>query len=405
MSEVPDLKDIEKAHELIGKLVNKTPISLSAQASNLLGHSVYFKYENLQRTGSFKIRGALNKILHLSAKEKSQGVICSSAGNHAQGVALASQISEIPATIVMPETSPLVKINSTKSYGAEVILHGTIYDAAFLEAKRLAKEKNLVFIPPFEDKFVIAGQGTIGLEMLAEVKDLTKVFIPVGGGGLAAGVSIALRKLNPKIKIIGVAAQGAPNMALSFQAGKLVKGEEKISTIADGLAVKTPSSFMLDILKKNLDDLVIVSDDEIADAIVFVMEKTKTLVEGAGAVGLAALMHHKVKTSKSDNSAVILSGGNIDLATVDRVILKGLEASGRMARILVSVPDVPGTLTGFTKVIAENRANIVHILHNRYGHEVHLREVVIEFVLETNGPAHVQEIKKSFQKLGARVLS
>ncbi|MDZ4676156.1 MAG: threonine ammonia-lyase [Oligoflexia bacterium] len=398
------LADIQKASLLIKPHINRTTLEYSANCSKLSGFDVFLKYENFQLTGSFKIRGAANKLIQLTDAEKKAGVIAASAGNHAQGVACIAQKLGIKATIVMPEQSPLIKVVSTKRFGAEVILKGVAYDEAYQHALTLQKISGAIFIHPFEDEKIIAGQGTIGLEIFEDIPDAEVVFIPIGGGGLLSGIAIALKSLNPKIKIIGVQAVGADSMAQSFRDKKLVMELKPVSTIADGIAVKRPSQVMYDsFISKLCDDVVTVSDDEIAKIIVFLMERAKTVVEGAGASSLAALVAHKDKF-KCKKAVALLSGGNIDLNMLERIIDRGFQVSGRLAKITVAAPDVPGTLNKLTTLIAEKRANVLQINHNRMSDRIHLRETIIEFTLETTGQDQIDEIKKGFVALGSKVI-
>ena len=363
----------------------------------------FLKFENFQTTGSFKIRGAASKISSLSPLERSHGVIAASAGNHAQGVACIARKLGVKATIVMPELSPLIKIASTKRFGAEVILRGQNFDEAYEYALTLQKQQGYTFVHPFEDEKIIAGQGTLGLEIFKDCPDADSIFIPVGGGGLLAGVATALKALNPKIKIIGVQAAGADSMAQSFHNHKVLLEPAKVSTIADGVAVKRPSPQMYkDFISTLCDDFLTVSENEIAEAVVFLMERAKTVVEGAGAVSQAALMSKRTKLTLK-KSISLLSGGNIDLNILERVIDRGMQKQGRLARIQVAAPDIPGTLTRLTQLIANKSANVLQINHNRLGDRIGLRETLIEFTLETTGVNQIEEIKAGFEALGAKI--
>jgi threonine dehydratase len=400
------LEDIMLAEKIIKPYIQATPLGYSANASLVVGHEVFIKFENFQTTGSFKIRGAANKLSSLTEGERKKGVIAASAGNHAQGVACIAQKLGIKATIVMPEQSPLIKITSTRRFGANVILHGQAYDEAYLHALELQKKFDYTFVHPFEDEKIIAGQGTLGLEIFKECPDADSIFISVGGGGLLAGVATALKALNPNIKIIGVQASGAESMARSFHDHKVLLEPSKVSTIADGIAVKRPSAHMYeDFISKLCDDFLTVSEDEIAEAIVFLMERAKTVTEGAGAVSLAALMSKRTKLIGLKKSIALISGGNIDLNIIERVIDRGMQKSGRLVRILVSAPDVPGSLNKLTQVIAEKRANVLQVNHNRLGDRLGLRETLIEFTLETTGRDQIEEIRAAFEALGAKIHS
>ena len=320
-----EMNDIYKAGVVLKEHIQTTNLDLSQNLSRQIGCSVYLKYENCQRTGSFKIRGALNKISSLSEGEKSRGIVTSSAGNHAQGVAWAATSVGVTSHVVMPETAPVVKIDATKGYGANVILKGQIYDDACEYGKDLAKQKGYIFIPPYEDTFIIAGQGTIGLEVLDNLPDVSSVLIPVGGGGLASGIAFAVKTLKPKCRVIGVQAESAPSMAETFrkkQIQVIPPSSSALSVLADGVSVKTPSEMIYNrYLSKLLDDLVTVNDDQIMQSILFLLERTKTLVEGAGALTTAAALYKNL--SLTDRTVLILSGGNMSLDVLAQLIQKG----------------------------------------------------------------------------------
>lgn len=396
------LEDIRKAREVLKNVAQHTEIDLSASASKMLGCEVYLKFENTQRTGSFKIRGAYNKIANLTPEEKKRGVVASSAGNHAQGVALSAALAGVKATIVMPETAPLTKVHATKGYGADIILKGEIYDDAYEHARLLEKEKGYVFVHPYEDPFIIAGQGTIGLELHECLPDLDSVVIPIGGGGLISGISTALKALNPKIKIIGVQSDQAPAVSQLFH-GQTPEPKRRISTIADGIAIKHPSQVIFDsFISKNVDDIVTVTDDELAESIVFLLERAKTMTEGSGAAAMAAVMNRKLQLGKK--TCVILSGGNVDLNIISKIIEKGQTKRGRLAELSVVVDDMPGNLSRLTKVIAEQKANILEVHHDRISQGLFLRETRIDFVLETTSPEHIQKIKDALTAVGGKIL-
>jgi threonine dehydratase len=314
-------------------------------------------------------------------------------------VALAATLSQVSAKIVMPMTAPLVKVTATRNYGAEVMLHGSIYDEAYEKAREIEKQEGRVFVHPYEDFHVIAGQGTIGLEVLQEISDLNSVIVPIGGGGLISGIATAIKAKNPKCKIIGVQAEGARSMAKSFEEKKISKAPSTVLTIADGIAIKNPSQFMLEnYILKLVDEVVTVTEDEIAASIVFLMERAKTVVEGAAATSLAAAK--KLKGQLGAKSCAILCGGNIDLNIIAKVIERGLKKSGRLARIQVAVRDIPGMLSQLTQVIAEKRANIIDVNHDRTFDGLYLGETAIEFVLETSGWEHTQNIEKALAQYG-----
>jgi threonine dehydratase len=398
------LSDIQKARTLLKDVISPTEMSLSISASKLLGSDVYFKFENTQRTGSFKFRGAYNKISNLTAEEKARGVVASSAGNHAQGVALSASIAGVKSTIVMPENASISKATATRGYGAEVILHGEIYDEAYEHARQLEKEKGYTFVHPYQDPFVIAGQGTIGIEILEKVPDLDTVIIPIGGGGLISGMALAIKSINPKIRIIGVQSDRSPGMAGLFnKVSAETTAKKRAATIADGIAIKYPSQEMYDnFISKYVDQVVTVSDDEIAEAIVFLLERAKTVAEGSGAAAMAAAMRRDLDLGKK--CCIIISGGNIDLNIISKIIDRGQIIRGRLCELSVMVDDLPGNLSRLTKVIAEQKANILEVRHDRVSQRLSLRETKIDFVLETLSLDHVEQIKKALQAEGAVVL-
>lgn len=395
--------DIQKARERLKSVVQLTPADHSTSASQIAGSEIYFKFENTQKTGSFKIRGAYNKISQLSAAEKSRGVVASSAGNHAQGVALSARLMGVPSTIVMPVTAPLAKVTATRHYGAEVVLHGEIYDEAFEKAKELERDKGLLFIPPYEDPHVIAGQGTLGLELYEQIPNLDTVVVPIGGGGLISGIGLALKTLNPKIRVIGVQSSQAPGMHDLFHQLSVTSVPRRISTIADGIAIKKPSKVMYEnFISKYVDEIVTVSDDDIAGAIVFLLERAKTVAEGSGAAGWAAVMNRSLKLGKT--TGVLLCGGNIDLNIVSKIIERGQIKRGRLVQLSVIVEDIPGQLHQLTRIMAEQKANIMQVHHDRVSSGLFLRETRIDFVLETSSHEHVESIKAAIQKAGARLV-
>lgn len=398
-----DISDIQKAHGLLKPVVKYTDLDMSLSASELFGRNVYLKYENTQRTGSFKIRGAYNKIMHLSAKEKAQGVVASSAGNHAQGVALSSKLAGVRSIIVMPETASLNKIAATKHYGAEVILKGEIYDDAFEYAKELEKKEGYTFVHPYQDRYVIAGQGTIGLEILSQLPDVDSVIIPIGGGGLISGMSLAIKTLKPSCKIFGVQSNQTPGMSQLFKHQPSSFQGQRITTIADGIAIKRPSPEMYNqFISKYVDDIITVSDDEIAEAIVYLVERMKTVTEGSGAAGFAGLMKHTLDYGK--NVCVLLSGGNIDLNIISKVIERGQIKRGRLAKMSVIVEDMPGNLQKLTQIIALEKANILEVNHDRVTHGLSLRETRIDFFLETNSVEQIKRIEIEIKKMGGKIL-
>lgn len=396
-------EDIKKARETIKDLISPTELSHSISASNLLKSEVYFKFENTQRTGSFKFRGAYNKISNLTAEEKARGVVASSAGNHAQGVALSATLAGVKATIVMPENCSISKATATRSYGANVVLKGEIYDEAYEHAQKLKQENGYTFVHPYEDPFVIAGQGTIGIEILEKVPDMDTVIVPIGGGGLISGVAIAVKALNPKIRVIGVQSDRAPGMACLYNKQTPAQQKKRAATIADGIAIKNPSAVMYEnFISKYVDQVVTVSDDEIAEAIVFLMERAKTVAEGSGAAAMAAAMQRGLYLGKK--CCVIISGGNIDLNIVSKIIDRGQIMRGRLCELSVMVDDLPGSLSHLTQVIAAEKANVLEVRHDRVSQGLSLRETRIDFVLETSSIEHVERIKHALEATGAKIL-
>lgn len=393
------LKEIREAAERLAGVVKHTNLEKSFSASKLLGTEIFFKYENAQLTGSFKIRGAYNKIASLTEKEKKQGVIASSAGNHAQGVAYSAGEAKVKSTIVMPETAPLIKVNATREYGANVVLHGQVYDDAYQKARELAEKEGYQFVHPYEDEKIIAGQGTIGLEIFEQLPTATSVVIPIGGGGLISGVATALKALNPKIKIIGVQSNLAPGMHGFFHKSECKSGVKPQATIADGIAIKHPSRVMYEsFISKLVDDVVTVSDDEIAEAIFFLIERAKSVSEGSGAAALAAAMYRKIDLGSKP--VILISGGNIDLNLVAKVIDQGLIKKGRLVEISVVAGDIPGVLNRITEILAKERANVLQVHHDRADHSLHLREARIDFLVETMSLDHATRIREALAKIG-----
>lgn len=395
-------EDIQKARETIKDIINHTEMSHSISASKLLNSEVYIKFENTQRTGSFKFRGAYNKISNLSPEEKKRGVVASSAGNHAQGVALSASLAGVKATIVMPENASISKASATRGYGAEVVLQGEIYDEAFEHAKKLEKEHGFTFVHPYQDPFVIAGQGTIGIEILEKVPNLDTVIVPIGGGGLISGISLAVKSINPKCRVIGVQSDRFPGMSNLYKREPLSQ-VTRAATIADGIAIKKPSPEIYEsFISKYVDEVVTVTDDEIAEAIVFLMERAKTVAEGAGAAAMAAAMSRSLNLGK--RCCIIVCGGNIDLNIVAKIIDRGQIIRGRLCELSVIVDDLPGNLSRLTRAIAEEKANILEVRHARVSKGLSLRETRIDFVLETSSIEHVEKIKKALEATGAKFI-
>lgn len=393
------LSEIVKAKRQIESVVNKTPCILVPLLSEEVGANVYLKKENLQITGAYKLRGAYNKIASLTQEERQRGVIAASAGNHAQGVAYSARSFNINATIIMPEATPLLKVTGTKALGAEVILQGDNYDEAYAYALTYAKEHNLTFIHPFEDEKVIAGQGTIALEMLDEINDLDIVVIPIGGGGLISGMSSAIKQIDPNIRVIGVTATGAPAMHDSFHTKKVINSTS-VRTIADGIAVRDVSESNLATILECVDEVVQVDDEEIASAILFLLERQKLVVEGGGAASVAAIMHGKFSFDKDAKIGAVLSGGNIDVQMLSVIIEKGLMKSHRKMKLLITLIDKPGALMRLTDLFRNANANIIQIDYDRTSTQLSYGDAKITIVLETKGLEHQKTIRGLLDKAG-----
>jgi threonine dehydratase len=397
------LQDILAASERLKGFIHPTETDTSRSTSKLVGAEVYFKYENLQRTGSFKIRGAFNKIASLSEEEKRRGVVASSAGNHAQGVALSAHLAGVKSTVVMPEAASLNKIAATRSYGAEVVLHGDFYEEAYAKAREIEKATGAVFVHPYEDPLVIAGQGTIGLEVLDAVPDLDSIIVAVGGGGLISGIAAAIKAKRPQCRVIGVQTEAAHGMVSLFKGENFQAPAGRVSTIADGIAVKTPSKQMHhDFIASLVDEMVTVNDDEIAAAIVFLLERTKNLVEGAGAAAVAALLNRKLDLGKK--TCAILCGGNIDLNVIAKVVDRGLLSQGRLAEISVIVDDQPGSLSRLTQIFADQKANILDIRHDRVERGLALKQAKVDFMAEVSSHEHADRLRAALAASGAKIL-
>ena len=363
---------------------------------------VYIKPENLQVTGSFKVRGAYYKIATMTDEEKSRGVIACSAGNHAQGVALGSQVNKIPAKIFVPSTAPISKVEATKRYGAEVVLIDGIYDDAYAAACAEVEKTGAMFVHPFNDDDVIAGQGTIGLEILEDMSSVEAVVVPIGGGGLASGIAVAIKTLNPNCKVYGVQAAGAPSMAESYHANEILS-TKTVKTFADGIAVKKPGDKTYEYCHKYLDDIVTVTDDEIATAIVMLMEGQKLIAEGAGATALAAIHFKKLPQIKGKKVVALLSGGNIDVTILSRVIHRGLVTSGRYSELNIELLDRPGELTRISSVISSLGANVVQVNHTRGNVHNDVNACFLQIAMETRDFAHFKAIKETLQDSGYSV--
>ena len=394
-----DLNKIKQAYKRVTGVVHRTPFTYAPILSSLSGYEVYLKKENLQRTGAFKLRGAFNKIAVLIENGQKGGVVAASAGNHAQGVAFAAKHFGIEATIIMPESTPLTKVLGVKELGASVILHGGNYDEAYAYAVTFGKENNYTFVHPFTDEEVMAGQATVALEMLEEVADLDALVVPVGGGGLISGMAVASKKLHPRCKIIGVSSAGAPALKQSYDAKSAID-TLSVRTIADGIAVRDTSPITLAHILENVDTFETVCEDEIAAAILFLLEKQKVLVEGAGAVGVAALLHGKVDLPKGSKVGIVLSGGNIDVTMLSLIIEKGLMKSSRKMKLQVILVDRPGALQDFTGILTDIGANIVQIGYDRTSTDLEFGDAHVSVALETKGEEHQELIREKLKEGG-----
>ena len=396
------LESFEQASEIVKQVTQETKLIKSSYFSELTGNKVYLKPENMQRTGAYKVRGAYYKISTLSDEERNKGLITASAGNHAQGVAYAAHKYGVKAVIVMPTTTPLIKVERTKSYGAEVILHGDVYDEACAHALELAEKEGYTFIHPFDDEDVIAGQGTIGLELLEQLPEVEAVIIPIGGGGLISGVAYAIKNLNPNIRVYGVQAKGAPSMLNSIEHGKIerLKG---VRTIADGIAVKEPGIHTFDLCQQYVDEIVSVTDDEISTAILALIEQHKLIAEGAGAVAVAAAMFNKVPI-KGKKVICLISGGNIDVNILSRVIGRGLQKSGRSCSMTIELVDKPGQLQHVSEIIASTGANVVSVYHERVSHTADINGCYLRLEMETRNQQQINEIRQLLTVSGYKIV-
>ena len=382
------LEMIQQAQGALRGIARRTPLDPAPK----LGENIYIKAENLQLTGAFKLRGAYNKILSLTPEEAARGVIACSAGNHAQGIALSATRLGIRSVICMPAGAPISKVEATRAYGAEVVLVPGVYDDAAREAERLTKEHGYTFAHPFNDPYVIAGQGTIGLEILEQLPDVSQVVVPIGGGGLISGIAYAIKHLKPSCRVIGVQAEGAASMGQSIRQGRPVE-LGSVATIADGIAVKRPGDLTFQLCREYVDEIVTVREDEIASAILALMEVQKTVAEGAGATPVAACMFKKVDTT-AGKTVCVVSGGNVDVTTLSRVITKGLSKAGRLVEITTKVMDKPGGLLQLLQVVADTGANIVTINHAREAQLSDVGACIVTMVLETRNSAHVAQIRE-----------
>lgn len=392
------LEKFEEAYEVVRSVAKETKLLYSESLSQQVGNKVYFKPENLQHTGAYKIRGAYYKISTLTPEEREKGLITASAGNHAQGVAYAAKAFGCKAVIVMPSTTPLMKVERTKSYGAEVILHGDVYDEACEYAYQLAEEYGYTFIHPFDDPAVATGQGTIAMEIVQELPLVDYILVPVGGGGLATGVSTLAKMLNPNIKVIGVEPAGANCLQESFKAGKVVT-LPSVSTVADGTAVKTPGSRIFPYLQKNLDGIITIEDDELVVAFLDMVENHKMIVENSGLLTVAALKHLDFKGKKVVS---VLSGGNMDIITMSSVVQHGLIQRDRIFSVSVLLPDKPGELVSVASIIAEQRGNVIKLDHNQFISTNRSSAVELKITMEAFGTEHKNQIVKALDERGYR---
>ncbi|MGB3752232.1 MAG: threonine ammonia-lyase [Arcobacteraceae bacterium] len=395
-----NIQDIQEAKQRLDGIVTNTPIAYAPILSKNAQADIYLKKENLQITGSFKLRGAFNKIAKLTQEEKDRGVVAASAGNHAQGLAFSAKHFGCEATIVMPEATPLLKVNGVKSHGANVVLYGANFDEAYKYAQDLVIKENKIFVHPFADDDVIAGQGTLALEILESVENIDMIIVPIGGGGLIAGMATAIRHINPNIKIIGVVSSGAKAMKNSFEAKKQLNSKS-VRTIADGIAVRDVTPKMLEYVLELVDEVIEVDDTEIAAAILFLLEQHKLVVEGAGATGVAAVMHNKLDL-KGKKVVLPLSGGNIDVTMLAQIIQKGLVKSARKMNLIVTLIDKPGSLKTLTNIFETVSANIIQIDFDRNSVALAFGDANVTIALETKGEEHQEMIRKELSKAGYR---
>jgi threonine dehydratase len=395
-------QNVLDARERVAETARHTPLEYSHSFSTMAGADVHLKLETFQRTGSFKIRGATNRIAELSPNEREAGVVTASAGNHAQGVALAATRAGVDAVVVMPEHAPNAKVAATRSYGAQVVLHGADYDEAQARAHEIEREAGRTYVHAFDDEAVMAGQGTIGLEILDDLPDVETVVVPIGGGGLISGVATALEGRDPDVRVVGVQAEGASTVAPSLRKGE-VQAIEGVDTIADGIATRSVGERTFPIIEARVDEVVTVSDSAIAIAITLALERAKTLVEGAGAVSLAALLEGKFDYEAGETIVPVLCGGNIDLNTLTTVVLRGLVETGRYLRVRTELPDEPGALEALIGVIAAQRANIYAIQHDRTSRDIGMTAAEVALDLETKGPEHVAALLDALDEHGYEV--
>jgi threonine dehydratase len=396
------LDDVRAARERIDDVVIRTPCTRALTFEDVADCRLHFKLENLQRTGSFKDRGSLNRLLDLSEDERRRGVVTASAGNHAQAVAYHTQRLGIPCTVVMPEIAPLVKVVRTRAFGARVLQYGQVLDDSAIEARRLVDEEGVSMIHPFDDPRVIAGQGTMGLEIVEQLPEVDTIVVPIGGGGMISGIAVAAKALRPSVRVIGVEVEAAPSARASRDAGEIVK-ITSADTIADGIATKRVGDHTFPIIEALVDDLVVVGEEATASAVLMLLERQRMVVEGGGAVGVAALIEGRIRVRPGERVAVVLSGGNIDINRVARIIDRGLVFDGRLARLMVRVPDRPGSLARLTRIVASCGASVQEIVHRRAFADISVGDVGIGLHIETRDQDHVVEVIAALEAEGLAV--
>ncbi|MFD2671475.1 threonine ammonia-lyase [Marinicrinis sediminis] len=395
------IEDVRIAEQRLKGIIHTTPLDHSSTFSEFAGQQVYLKLENLQKTGSFKVRGSYNKMVSLGRDEVDKGVIAASAGNHAQGVAYSSRMLEVPCTVVMPKDAPISKIQATKRYGAKVELHGAVFDEALAYALELQEQRGATFVHPFDDEAVIAGQGTIGLEILEQLDDVDAIVCPVGGGGLIAGLALAVKERNPAIQVYGVQAVACSSMKQSLEQKKRVT-VESYPTMADGIAVKTPGALNFELIQKYVDDLYCVDEMEIARTMLMLLERNKLLVEGAGASGLASLLYQKIPL-KGKKVVTVLSGGNVDVNFLSRIIEHGMVEAGRYCKFTTVIQDKPGKLKRILDIIYEQQGNVQNVSHEHFGKNILPGDVQLRISLEARDQGHIDQIMTVLMERGYEI--
>lgn len=393
-----DYKDVEKAAKRLQNVIHNVQVTSSQTFSEMSDCALYLKCENRQKTGSFKVRGAYNKLAILKERENVKDVIASSAGNHAQGVAFASKCLGINATIVMPKSTPIAKVQATAGYGANVVLAGDCYDEAYAKAVEIQQEKGATFIHPFDDEDVIAGQGTIAYEIFHDLPNVDMIVVPAGGGGLLSGIATYVKAINPRVQVVGVQAEGANAIVQSFQAKKHCASDH-VNTIADGIAVLNPGELTIELINENVDQMVTVSDDEIAATILLLLEREKQVVEPSGAASLAAVLNKKIDT-RGKRVVCVLSGGNIDVSFIHKVVEKGLVTRGRNMKFKTIMLDKPGSLEQFCTIVRKQNANIIEVQYDRFQADLGLNETIIHMAVEVSGKEHGEKLIKALNKAG-----